>query len=70
MGWFTRSKEIRPEVLEKCRFEIEKAPPRSALRKWVSWAVTFPFTIPEKVYNTYLLFKHKELREPANVRSS
>ena len=54
-----------PASMDGCHFEIERAPRHSACRTWLTKIVTFPFTLPERIYNTYLLFKHGELREPA-----
>lgn len=67
MSWFTNlfSSPTPPPSLEGCHFEIERAPPRSACNRWLSRIVFFPFSLPERIYNTYLLFKYGELRQPA-----
>jgi len=50
-----------PVNLHDCKVRfVEDTKPQG----WLSWLVSFPFSIPERIYNTYLLITGKEMRGP------
>ncbi len=56
-----------PLSSEKYHVEFTRASTESNIQSsWFNRVITFPFDVLKRVYNTYLLIRHAELREPAS----
>lgn len=65
MNFFSSTTPL--QSTEGCTVSFKRADeaPQEGLWGFCYRMASFPFTIPDRIYNTYLLIKHAELREPA-----